>query len=147
VPMLGLAVWGAWLLANAHSVADVLLTLVLFGLAGLLAFVVWMILSGSFSIQVDAHTVSLVNVIGLWSLQLRWEELECIGVIQRGAFCVLAVRPVTPWMRKPRRALLSWDPSSRLLQIAGLDKWSRPADDIIAGIQRYAGSRWTDSFG
>jgi hypothetical protein len=132
-----------------------LLSLLVF--AGLFYFAAWLMAISRTSIRVDPEELSFVGLFGTWRRTYRWRDLDVVGTVritgggidpdrslaaqQLRQMPILAVRPHQPPLMKPK-GMLGWDPEHQLVLVAGLDNWSAPRADIVAGLSRFAGSRW-----
>lgn len=111
-------------------------------LAGLPLLVMAAVLRGSFTLQADDLGLTLTGVLG-GRVRLPWIEQDAVGLIPWRGITMLAVRPVEP-LRKPPRRSMTWDRDSGLLMITGLDNWSAPRDEVVDAVRRYAGVLWTE---
>jgi hypothetical protein len=113
-------------------------------LAGLPLLVMAAVLRGSFTLNVDDDGLILVGVLG-GRVKLPWAEQAAVGLAAYRGATMLAVRPLEPPKRAPRRSMV-WDRQTGLLMISGLDNWSAPRDEVVEAVRRFAGPLWTPSF-
>lgn len=147
LPLLALALigWGAWSYLTVGSMAELVGALIPIGLGILAGAVALITLRGWFALWIDPSGLANVGLFGSTRFRLDWAEVDAVGLTMRGPFKVLTVRTAKSWPAKPDKALLGWDPRQGLLQISGVDNWSKPAVEIAAAIQHHAGPKWTAS--
>jgi hypothetical protein len=99
------------------------------------------LLLGLFALQVDPDALTIVGRYGASSLRLPWSDLYAVGLADWRGNQMLAVQPLKPFTRSPKRVLV-WDRD--LLLIATLDNWSATRDEMLATLRRHAGDRWVE---
>jgi hypothetical protein len=113
-------------------------------LGGVPLLVMAAVLRGSFTLNVDDEALTMVGVLG-GRVRLAWVDQAAVGLTSWRGATMLAVRPVEPPRRAPRRSM-DWDRESGLLMITGLDNWSAPRDEVVDAVRSFAGELWTPSF-
>jgi len=96
-----------------------------------------------FKLRLDADALTVIGLLGIGRVRLPWADQVAIGLSSWRGARLLAVRPVTPLKRSPRRALI-WDRENGVLLIGSLDNWSAPRDEVLSALHRHAGTKWVD---
>jgi hypothetical protein len=116
-------------------------------IVGMILFIAFLLLGGVPLLVMAAvlrGSFTLVGVLG-GRVRLAWVDQAAVGLTSWRGATMLAVRPVEPPRRAPRRSM-DWDRESGLLMITGLDNWSAPRDEVVDAVRSFAGELWTPSF-
>lgn len=104
-------------------------------------FLLARLLLGLFALEIGPEALTVSGRYGASSVRLAWTDQYAVGLVDWRGNQMLAVRPVKPFNRPPKRALIC---HGDLLIITGLDNWSAPRDEVLAALHRHAGARWDD---
>lgn len=141
---LGLVIAGVGMLIGSGGVLGVVACVLFVALAILPGIMSLVMLRGWFSIQVDPTALSLVGLFGNKHVRMPWSELDAVGLVKWRGARFLTVRPLKPWTKAPSPGVARWDSSTGLLLISGVERWSRPTDELLRVVRENAGAKWSD---
>ncbi|NYH87608.1 hypothetical protein [Actinopolymorpha rutila] len=103
-----------------------------------------LMLRGWFAIEVDEAALSMVGLFNTNRLRMPWSDLDGVGLVKWRGARFLSVRPTRGWETKPHRWAMRWEPNRRLLLISGVERWSRPTEELLGCVREHAGTKWRD---
>lgn len=104
----------------------------------------FLMLRGWFALEVDETALSMVGLFNTNRLRMPWGDLDGVGLVKWRGARFLSVRPAREWKTKPHRWAMRWEPNRRLLLIAGVERWSRPTEELLGCVREHAGTKWRD---